>query len=119
MVDAKNEIVVLDGAVGGELVRPDGPVTARNAPAIVKAAGRAAEFAWDEFFAGELANAHTRKNYMHAVRRFLAWAEGRSLELPRVAPGDVGEDLQGLELALPTKKIHLPPFRRVFDRPGH
>src|SRR4051812_49923313 len=75
-----------------------------------------ANFAWDEFFAGELANTQTRKNYMHAVRRFLAWAEGRGLELPRVSPGDVGEYLQGLELAVPTKKLHLAALRRFFDR---
>ena len=70
------------------------PVTARNAPAIVKAAGRSAEFAWEEFFQAELANAHTRKNYLHAVRKFLAWVEGRGLELPRITPGDVGEYLR-------------------------
>ncbi len=50
----------------------DEPVTARNAPAIVKAAGRSAEFAWEEFFQAETANAHTRKNYLHAVQKFLA-----------------------------------------------
>ena len=34
----------------------------------------------------------------------------------RVAPGDVGEYLQGLELATPTKKLHLAALRRFFDR---
>jgi integrase/recombinase XerD len=116
MADEKTAIVVYAGTRAGEPARPDGPVTARNAPAIVKAAGRAAEFAWEEFFQAEIANAHTRKNYMHAVRKFLAWAEGRGLELPRVAPGDVGEYLQGLELAVPTKKLHLAALRRFFDR---
>ena len=107
MADEKTEIIVLGRTTARELTQPAGPVTARNAPAIVKAAGRAAEFAWEEFFQAEIANAHTRKNYMHAVRRFLAWVEKRDLELPRVAPGDVGEYLQGLELAVPTKKLHL------------
>jgi hypothetical protein len=37
-------------------------------PAIVAAAGGGAEFAWGEFFKGQIANAHTRKNYAHAVR---------------------------------------------------
>jgi integrase/recombinase XerD len=115
-MDQKNEIAVYGGTRTGELIRPDGPITARNAPAIVKAAGQAAEFAWEEFFQAEIANAHTRKNYMHAVRQFLAWAEGRGLELPRVSPGDVGEYLQGLELAVPTKKLHLAALRRFFDR---
>ena len=75
----KHAIVVFDGSKTGELVQSDEPVTARNAPAIVKAAGRSAEFAWEEFFQAEIANAHTRKNYLHAVQRFLAWVEGRGL----------------------------------------
>ena len=106
------------GPTAGELTQPAGPVTARNAPAIVKAAGKAAEFAWEEFFQAELANAHTRKNYMHAVRRFLAWVEDRGLELPRVAPGDVGEYLQGLELAVADQEA--PPGRpaAVLRPPG-
>lgn len=116
MTDEKHAITVYDGMSHGELIQPAGPVTARNAPAIVKAAGKAAEFAWEEFFQAELANAHTRKNYMHAVRKFLAWVEDRGLELARVAPGDVGEYLQGLELAIPTKKLHLAALRRFFDR---
>src|SRR4051812_50201879 len=115
MVDAKNEIVVYDGTRSGQLIRPEEPITARNAPAIVKAAGKGAEFAWEEFFQAEIANAHTRKNYMHAVRRFLAWVEGRGLELPRVSPGDVGEYIEGLGLATPTKKLHLAALRRFFD----
>jgi integrase len=66
-----------------------------GAPAIVKAAGKAAEFAWEEFFQAELANAHTRKNYMHAVRKFLVWSEkgGKSREIP------VWHDLEQLLLA--------------------
>jgi integrase/recombinase XerD len=53
---------------------------------------------------------------MHAVRKFLVWVEERGLELPRVSPGDVGEYLEGLELATPTKKLHLAGLRRFFDR---
>ena len=98
MADSKSEIVVYQGPDQGGLGgRRDEPVTARNAPAIVKAAGRSAEFAWEEFFQAEIANAHTRKNYLHAVRKFLAWVEGRRLELPRITPGDVGAYLQGLD----------------------
>ena len=116
MSDEKNAIVLVGDTSGGQLVQPAGPVTARNAPAIVKAAGKAAEFAWEEFFQAEIANAHTRKNYMHAVRKFLVWVEERGLELPRISPGDVGEYLEGLELATPTKKLHLAGLRRFFDR---
>jgi integrase/recombinase XerD len=116
MSDAKNEIAIYDGTTSGELIQSNEPVTPRNAPAIVKAAGKGAEFAWEEFFQAEIANAHTRKNYMHAVKQFLTWVEERNLELPRISPGDVGEYLQGLELATPTKKLHLAALRRFFDR---
>ena len=116
MTDAKHEIAVRDGAQSGGLIQPPESVTARNAPAIVKAAGAAAEFAWEEFFQGELANAYTRKNYLHAVRLFLAWIEARGLELPRVSPGDVGGYLRGLDLATPTKNLRLAALRRFFDR---
>ena len=58
MTDMKNEIVVYQGSDRGALAGRDEPVTARNAPVIVKAAGRSAEFAWEEFFQAELANAH-------------------------------------------------------------
>ncbi|MDB5348920.1 MAG: Phage integrase [Planctomycetota bacterium] len=115
-MDEKQGIVVYDAATAGELIHSTGPVTARNAPAIVTLAGKSAEFAWEEFFQAEIANAHTRKNYLHAVRQFLAWVEERNLELSRFAPGDVGEYLQHLELAIPTKKLHLAALRRDFDR---
>ena len=71
---------------GPRLTARGEPVTARNAPAIVKAAGRSAEFAWEEFFQAEIANAHTRKNYLHAVRKFLAWVDGRGPGLPADHP---------------------------------
>ena len=51
-------------------------------PAIVTDAGGGAEFAWDEFFKGELANAHTRKNYAHAVRHFLNWCDRPDRQVP-------------------------------------
>src|SRR5512135_1332582 len=117
MSERKSEIVVYQGADQGALAPRGEPVTARNAPAIVKVAGRSAEFAWEEFFQAELANAHTRKNYLHAVHKFLAWVEDRDLELPRITPGDVGAYLQDLDpLSVPTKKLHLAALRRFFDR---
>ena len=116
MTDKESEIVVYQGPDRSALAGRSEPVTARNAPAIVKAAGRSAEFAWEEFFQAELANSHTRKNYLHAIQKFLAWVEGCGLELPRISPGDVGEYLQALELGVPTKKLHLAALRRFFDR---
>lgn len=42
-------------------------------PAIVaRASGGRGRFAGDEFFAGGISDAHTRKNYRHAVLQFLA-----------------------------------------------
>jgi integrase/recombinase XerD len=116
MDDTNTEITIYENPLPARPLLSDGPVTPRNAPAIVKAAGKGAEFAWEEFFQAEIANAHTRKNYMHAVRQFLAWVDGRGIELPGVSPGDVGEYLQGLEVATPTKKLHLAALRRFFDR---
>jgi integrase/recombinase XerD len=89
---------------------------AHNAPAIVLQAGEAAGFAWDEFFQGEIANFHTRKNYIHAVKKFLAWCEEQDLELVRITPGQVGRYFQDLPLAVPTKKLHLAAIRKFFDR---
>src|SRR6476620_11190651 len=86
-------------------------------PTIVTAAGGGAEFAWDEFFKGQLANAHTRKNYAHAVRHFLLWCDhpDRQIPLVRITPGNVGDYLAGLELATPTKKLRLAALRKFFD----
>jgi integrase/recombinase XerD len=84
-------------------------------PAMVAKFGRA-RFAWDEFFHGEIGNAYTRKNYLHAVRRFTTWAEERGLELVDIEPGHVGMYFQELRLAVPTKKLHLAALRKFFDR---
>ncbi|QDV39471.1 tyrosine-type recombinase/integrase [Tautonia plasticadhaerens] len=86
-------------------------------PAIVAAAGPGAEFAWDEFFKGQLANAYTRRNYAHAVRHFLAWCDrpDRQIPLVRITPGHVGDYLAGLQLATPTKKLRLAALRKFFD----
>lgn len=90
--------------------------TTGGIPAVVERAGDAARFAWDEFFEGELANPHTRKNYAHAVRQFLDWCEGQQLELVRIAPGHVGRYFRELPVAIPTKKLHLAAIRKLFDR---
>jgi integrase/recombinase XerD len=86
-------------------------------PAIITAAGGGAVFAWDEFFKGQLANAHTRKNYAHAVRHFLVWCDhpDRQVPLVRIAPGDVGDYLASLQVATPTKKLRLAALRKFFD----
>ena len=40
-MDENNAIIVYDAATTGELTQSGGPVSARNVPAIVKAAGKA------------------------------------------------------------------------------
>ena len=72
--------------------------------------------AWDEFFKGEIANAHTRKNYIHAVRKFLAWCQQHRIELIDIEPGHIGEYFGQMPLAVPTKKLHLAALRKFFDR---
>ena len=88
----------------------------RQLPKIVQVAGGAAHVAWDEFFEAQISNHHTRKNYNHAVRRFLAWCEDRNQELIDITPGDVGRYIQKLPLAVPTKLLHLAALRKFFDR---
>jgi hypothetical protein len=57
------------------------------------------------------ANPPTRKNYIHAAKRFLAGAAAHRLELIRITPGDVGAYFQDLPLAVPTTKLHLAALR--------
>ena len=45
-------------------------MAATSPPAIVTRAGNAGQFAWDEFFSGQLRNRHTRAAYLHAVKKF-------------------------------------------------
>ncbi|MBX3412389.1 MAG: tyrosine-type recombinase/integrase [Pirellulales bacterium] len=85
-------------------------------PAIVSGAGRAAEFAWEEFFRGEIRNLHTRKAYEHAVRRFLQWLTLRGVELHEATPGLIGEYFDQHPSSPATRKLHLAAIRRFFDR---
>ena len=87
-------------------------------PQILVRGGKAAVFAAEEFFFGRIRNEHTRAAYMVAVRRFLAWAERRGLELRRIAPRDVGDHLDGLRnenTSVSTRKQHLAAIRHFFD----
>jgi site-specific recombinase XerD len=84
-------------------------------PALLRDAGDAAAFAWDEFFSGTIRNKHTRKAYRKAVTRFLAWLEPTGVPLVRVTPGLVGEYLDTLPLSATSKKVELAALRRFFD----
>jgi site-specific recombinase XerD len=116
MSDSKSVIVHVGHRGSPGRRRPQDDV-AGAPPAIITAAGGGAEFAWDEFFKGQLANAHTRKNYAHAVRDFLGWCDhpDRQVPLVRITPGDVGDYLASLAVAIPTKKLRLAALRKFFD----
>ncbi len=85
------------------------------APKSILTAGAAAHFAWEEFFLGRLRNAYTRRAYLTAVRLFLAWSEQRQVELARITPGMVGQYFDELQIATPSKKLHLSAIRSFFD----
>jgi integrase/recombinase XerD len=103
----------------GELVPAGDPFSSRSQlPAILSRAGNAAVFAADEFFQGLIRNEHTRAAYLVAVKKFLAWAEERGLELVRITPRDVGQYIDGLRkenLSIATRKQHLAALRHFFD----
>lgn len=86
------------------------------APPAILRAGMAAEFAWSEFFHAEIRNPYTRRNYLHAVKRFLAWLDARGIELIHVAPAHVGMYLDAHPGSAPTKKLHLAAIRALFDK---
>jgi hypothetical protein len=98
----------ISGALGG--------ARAGDLPGLVVAGGPAAQFAWEEFLFGRIRNEHTRRAYGRAVGRFLAWCQGRGLDLPRIAPRDVGVYLDLMPGSAPTKKLHLAALRHFFDQ---
>jgi site-specific recombinase XerD len=110
-VKMRGEVLPVAGrelAVGGE--RP-GP------PAIVTAAGKAAAFAYAEFFGAEIESPHTYRAYRHAVDRFLEWCGESGVALTQVSPVVVGEYIRRqLVGAKPTKKLHLSALRHFFDQ---
>ena len=76
-------------------------------PSVVASAGSGARFAYEEFVYGKLRNPSTRKNYKHAVKRFLSFCERRQRELTQIMPRDVGEYLDQMPFSAATKKLHL------------
>ena len=100
---------------GTSTLQKAGGARGEAVPALLARTGAAGHFAWDEFFSGQLRNKHTRAAYLHAVRRFLEWLEGREPDLARVTPGLVGRYFDDMAVAIPTKKLHLAAIRRFFD----
>ena len=89
---------------------------AEEIPILVEQSGAAAKFAWDEFVYARIRNEGTRRAYLYAVRRFLAWCSGRGIELVRITPGHVGRYMDEQTQYQPaTKKLHLSGLRHFFD----
>ena len=91
---------------------PGGPL-----PTKIVAYGEPAQIAWDDFFAGSIANPHTRLAYERAVRYFLTWTDAHVSDksLPHLTAGDVGRYLQTLSGGLQKKKQHLAGLRKFFN----
>jgi integrase/recombinase XerD len=102
----RGEVVPVTGrevAVPGERHAP---------PALITAAGKAAVFAYAEFFGAEIESPHTYRAYRAAVDRFLAWCAERGVALTQVSPVVVGEYIRKqLVGSKPTKKLHLSALR--------
>ena len=97
------------------IVLPGRALAASTPPPLIAAAGPAAEFAWEEFFAGQIRNLHTRAAYLRAVRRLLAWCQAQGVPLDRITPGMLGRYFDELRLSVPSKKLHLAAIRGLFD----
>jgi len=91
------------------------PIDTSAVSPLVRAAGPNAKFAYEEFFYGTLRNASTRKNYMHAVKKFLLFCEQRNRQLAGIMPRDVGEFIDSMPLSDATKKLYLSALRHFFD----
>lgn len=84
-------------------------------PELIRDAGGAARFAFEEFLHGKIRSRFTRKAYLHAVKQFSKWCAGRQLELVQITPADVGRYLDSMTVSTPTRKLHLAALRRFFD----
>src|SRR2546421_3750301 len=86
-------------------------------PALITAAGKAAAFAYAEFFGAEIESPHTYRAYRAAVDRFLTWCARRGVSLSQVSPVVVGEYIRKQLIgSKPTKKLHLSALRHFFDQ---
>lgn len=84
-------------------------------PSLVTTEGNNARFAWEEFFYATIRSEHTRRAYFRSVVKFLAWCSSKAIELPRIAPADVGIYIDALPLAISSKKQVLAGLRHFFD----
>jgi hypothetical protein len=76
------------------IIPPGALTTATDAelhlvPALIAAAGDGAGWRYIEFFTANIRNPNTRRAYVRACGRFLAWCEDRGLTLTTIRPFDV------------------------------
>lgn len=102
-------------------------LASRAMPAIIVEGGKAAQFAFAEFFDATIDNENTLLAYRRAALRFLAWCEDHDLALTQVMPGHVNTYIQKLtsnrmdadgnprRASKPMRKLHLTAIRRLFD----
>lgn len=88
---------------------------ASKLPALVESAGSNARFAYEEFIYGKIRNTSTRKNYSHAIRKFLCFSKKRGRKLGDIMPRDVGEFIDSMPHSDATKKLYLSAIRHFFD----
>lgn len=86
-------------------------------PAIIAGEGHRASRRFLEFFTANIRNPNTRLSYMRAIGPFLAWCEGRGLELRQIEPVIVAAYIERMtqERAPQTVKQHLAAIRMLFD----
>jgi site-specific recombinase XerD len=100
------------------VIGPVVPRVTRALPALVAAAGDAAQLRFLEFFAASIRNPHTRRAYGRAVTEFLTWCEERGVaSIAAVQPLHVAGYVEELSRArsAPTAKLRLAAIRRLFD----
>lgn len=109
---AKDENTSLVISEAGEIALPPGELM----PPIVSRGGRAAEYAFGEYFFGEL-RPTTRRAYLSRFRRFEAWAETRQIELVELQPGHITDFLENelSGLGISARNGYLAMLRKFFD----
>ena len=86
-------------------------------PALVANLGDQASWRYVEFFTANIRNPNTRRAYLRACSRFLAWCEQRDLMLASIRPFDVGAYVEALgrEASPPSVKQQLAAIRMLFN----
>jgi site-specific recombinase XerD len=90
---------------------------AAPSPALVAFSGARASRRTIEFLTAHIRNAHTRRAYHRAARRFLAWCTARGLTLDQVESPDVAAYVEELarSLAALSVKQHLAALKHWMD----